>query len=129
MRRRCNQPNNAYYEWYGGRGIKVCERWNSFALFVEDMGEKPTSQHTLDRIDVNGDYLPENCRWATRKEQAQNRRPRASTEYRIVDGKTGTDWVIKYGKWRARYKGRHIGFFATRQEAHQAYLQARLNSR
>lgn len=76
MKARCCNKNDAAYKHYGGRGIKVCERWlSSFQKFYEDMGSKPTLQHTLDRYpNNNGDYEPSNCRWATKKEQAGNTR-------------------------------------------------------
>lgn len=76
MRKRCLNKKASNYYLYGGRGISVCERWiESFENFLEDMGERPIST-TLDRKNVNGNYQKDNCRWATAKEQANNRRPR-----------------------------------------------------
>ena len=74
MIQRCYIPTNSEYRNYGGRGIKVCDRWlNSFENFYSDMGERPKGK-TLDRINVNGNYEPTNCRWATPTEQEQNKR-------------------------------------------------------
>lgn len=76
-RQRCENPNHKQYDDYGGRGIRFCERWRDFRNFLSDMGERPEGR-TLDRIKVNGDYEPGNCRWATRKEQSLNKRKRTS---------------------------------------------------
>jgi hypothetical protein len=75
MKHRCFNSNNKYYKHYGGRGITVCERWlESFINFYNDMGPKPTPLHSIDRIDVNGNYDPSNCKWSTSSEQQKNKR-------------------------------------------------------
>jgi hypothetical protein len=79
MKGRCNNPNHSRYKSYGGRGISVCERWSEynsigFLNFINDMGGKPSAYHSLDRIDNDKGYFPENCRWATIHEQNSNRR-------------------------------------------------------
>jgi hypothetical protein len=73
---RCHNPNGSRWQYYGGRGIMMCDRWHHFENFLADMGRRPTSQHSLDRINNDGNYEPSNCQWATKAEQANNRRPR-----------------------------------------------------
>lgn len=104
MRERCSSPNNCQYQHYGGRGISVCERWGSFAAFVEDMGPRPKG-HSIDRIDNDGDYEPGNCRWSTSKEQANNRRSNRCVVFkgkRKTLAQWGDETGINWGTIRTR---------------------------
>lgn len=97
MRRRCNDPNNPAYANYGGRGITVCERWNSsFENFLYDVGEPPNPKDTIDRIDNSKGYEPGNVKWSTRQEQNQNKR---NVIFYTMNGKTKTiaEWAEQYG--------------------------------
>lgn len=97
MKYRCYNPSCKKYKNYGGRGIKVCDRWiSSFVAFYEDMGPRPSPQHSIERNDVNGDYEPSNCRWATNREQANNRRSNHTITIGS-DTKTITQWCEVYG--------------------------------
>lgn len=98
MRQRCSNSHNRDYYRYGKRGVTVCERWaNSFPAFLNDMGPKPTPAHTLDRYpDQKGNYEPDNCRWATTKEQALNR---TTTRMITFNNQTmcAADWAASLG--------------------------------
>jgi hypothetical protein len=87
MKYRCSTPTADGWDDYGGRGVKVCDRWNEFVNFITDMGSRPSDKHSLERRDNNGDYEPDNCYWATRKQQARNKR---NNRLLTVDDKTQT---------------------------------------
>lgn len=106
MRSRCHNPNNTHYANYGGRGIVLCDRWlngaagkSGFECFLEDMGQRPFKM-TVERIDSNGPYSPENCRWASTREQHLNMRSNRRLEF---DGRslTVTEWEQEVGISRA----------------------------
>lgn len=103
MRQRCENPNHPAYPDYGGRGIHVCERWHSFPNFMADMGPRPSSRHSVERIDNDGHYEPGNCRWATRGEQSRNRRNNVRL---TLGGHTLTvaEWARKIGCSQSRIR-------------------------
>lgn len=123
MKSRCCNANNRSYKDYGGRGIKICDRWlESFWNFVEDMGKKPEG-YSLDRIDVNGDYCPENCRWASRHTQSANRRNKR--EYTGVWEHKGTGWsarLIVDGVRHEKYTKSKEDAILARKEMENKYL-------
>lgn len=102
---RCTNQKCHAFKNYGGRGIKVCERWMKFANFYADMGQRPSLKHSLDRIDTNGDYCPTNCRWATDFEQRRNRRDITTVCFR---GETLclTEWASRTGINRTTIEAR-----------------------
>lgn len=119
---RCHNKNHPTYKDYGARGIHVCSRWrcvtNGFWNFVEDMGEKPTSEHTLERIDNSKGYDKHNCKWATRKEQSNNRRQEKLSK----NNTTGLKGVSRSnGKYQVRKtingKRKCLGYVNTLEEA------------
>lgn len=126
MKARCYNENNSRFEKYGARGISVCERWlNSFENFLVDMGEAPEGL-TLDRIDVNGNYCPENCRWADIYTQNFNQGMRRNNR----SGRTGVSWSEERQKWVAQIclndKPTSLGRFDTFEEAVAAREKAEL---
>lgn len=121
MVRRCEDKNHHSYPNYGGRGIRVCNRWRtSFNNFLEDMGEKPGKAYSLDRIDNDGDYTPKNCRWSTKAEQAQNRRmnPRNTSGYTGVSLEQGKYWRVTFER-----NGNRIRKNFTNKDSAIAYRQ------
>ena len=115
IKKRCGNPNDPSYRYYGGRGISLCNEWLDFAEFRLDVGDRPTPKHTIDRINNNGDYCKENVRWSTRLEQRLNQR--------VVLNKSGFTGVqvVPGNKYQSRigYQriSHHIGHFNTPEQA------------
>lgn len=105
MRQRCRNPNSEYYDRYGKRGIQVCKRWDAFENFLQDMGERPGPEYTIERTDNDGHYEPDNCRWATREEQGNNTSRNVAMTH---NGRTQSlrDWATETGINRAAIRQR-----------------------
>lgn len=108
MHQRCNNPNHTSYKDYGARGIKICDRWrNSFQHFYDDMGKRPSPNHTIDREDVNGNYELSNCRWATKKEQGRNKTNSRFFTYKGIK-RCASEWCELYGMANSTFHNRII---------------------
>jgi hypothetical protein len=105
MKSRCDNPKTEWYENYGGRGIKYCDRWKDFEMFYLDMGGRPSKDHTLERKENDGDYEPSNCKWATRIEQARNFRSNVLLEFN-GEKKCISEWGEIYGMKHDTISGR-----------------------
>lgn len=123
IKQRCYNPKSGAYRHYGERGITMYSKWiDDYDAFEEYMGEKPSPKHSIDRIDVNGNYEPGNLRWATMTEQNRNRRVDNKSGY------TGVTWCAPRNKWTAHislnYKTIHLGYFINKEDAAKARKEA-----
>lgn len=125
---RCANPNSKSYEHYGARGIKVCERWQSFENFYADMGDKPSPLHSLERIKNDEGYSPENCKWATKAEQVANKR---NNRHLTVEGVTLTitEWARRVGCTQVALANRIDEQGMTPEQAVKTPIPARPNSK
>jgi hypothetical protein len=124
MKQRCYNPKSNSYHNYGARGIRICDRWlESFNNFLEDMGYRPSPQHSIDRVDNDGNYEPSNCRWATKQLQGMNRRPTrlSSVGIRGVQP-NGRNWLAEM---TINNKRICLGTFKTIEEASAVYEKRR----
>lgn len=128
MRKRCLDSSRKDFKSYGALGVVICSRWSSFCLFVEDMGERPSKKHSIDRVDPDKGYYKENCKWSTSVEQAINCRKRKNTSSYFK----GVSFCSKmlHRPWKCTIqKGRnttHLGYFKTEEEAAKTYNDAAL---
>lgn len=108
MKARCLNKSSASYHLYGARGIRFCDEWKDFSAFLSDMGERPSANHSLDRIDANGIYEKRNCRWATPTQQARNTRRNVFVEFR-GEKKCMSEWcqILNFPRQRAEWRLAH----------------------
>lgn len=122
MRQRCRNPKARVYRWYGGRGISICERWESFDNFLEDMGKVPEGLE-LDRIDSNGHYEPSNCRYVDRITQIKNRR---NSKWFTIEGETKlvSEWsdIYGYNRSTAYVRLKRTGDFRSKKHLEENYV-------
>lgn len=105
---KCYNPNNEDFKYYGSRGIVMCDRWlENYSNFLADMGKAPNKNYTLERVDVDGNYCPENCTWADRSDQAANRRKREGTSSKYI----GVNYHKASGKYYARVFSKGVEVF------------------
>lgn len=116
MKSRCNNENDPSYEYYGGRGITVCEEWGDFIKFYGDMGTRPEGT-SIDRIDVDKGYYKDNCRWADMSQQNSNKRPQMSRHKRNTSGIVGVTYKKDRDVWRARHRNTLIYSGSSKEEA------------
>ena len=122
MKQRCQNKNSRDYPQYGGRGISVCESWFSFENFINDMGFRPSSKHSIDRIDPDGNYEPSNCRWTDHTTQMQNRRSWGKSGYKGVRAVTLLDGTIRYAaSIKSRGINSSLGTYSSAELAAIAY--------
>jgi hypothetical protein len=123
---RCTNPKSASYEYYGGRGITICDRWRDFENFFKDMGPRQNKELSIDRIDPNGNYEKSNCRWASKKDQALNTRNFKTSK----TGVRGVIWVKAKQKYKAEIsvnnKTKHIGMYDSIDSAKEARVEAEI---
>ena len=114
MKNRCSNPKNDAFKHYGARGIVVCHRWLSYENFIADMGCRPSGQHTIERLDNNGPYSPDNCRWATRDVQARNTRQNIKLTFNGIT-QCASDWADQFNMNRGTLLWRiHSGWSVDR---------------
>lgn len=128
LRSRCNSPTAPAYHDYGARGIRVCERWDSFETFYADMGQRPSPAHSIDRINNDGDYEPDNCRWTTNVEQQRNQRRTRFVRYNgmvaTIPEMAGALNISRSALWHMAARRSHGFEFVPKQSPTPIYLSS-----